>query len=270
MNQQEAPGGSGVSRLFDLRGKTALVTGAGQGIGRALAKGLAESGVSVAVNDIDAVRARTTAEQLLQSSPKGSGVRTLDAVFDVTDPEAVEAGVAQVEESLGPLDILVNNAGMQHRAPLHEFPLDRWRKLVELNLSAAFLVGAAVARRMLQRRGGKIVNVGSLQCEVVRPGIAPYAATKGGIKMLTKGMAADWAPYNIQVNGIGPGYIETDLTAPLRADPDFDRWVRSRTPAGRWGQVEDLVGTVLFLASPASDFVQGQMIYVDGGMLCVL
>ena len=164
----------------------------------------------------------------------------------------------------------MNNTGVQHRAPLLEFGDDDWRRLVDTNLTSAFLVGREVAGRMAPRGHGKIVNICSLQSEAVRPGIAPYAATKGGLKMLTKGMCADLGPLGIQVNGIGPGYFDTELTSALVADEEFSAWVRRRTPAGRWGHTDDLVGALIFLASPASDFVGGQVLYVDGGMLSVL
>lgn len=178
--------------------------------------------------------------------------------------------IAEAEERVGPLDILVNNAGMQLRAPLLEFADADWHRILDTNLTTAFLVGREAARRMTERGHGKIVNICSLQSEVVRPGIAPYAATKGALKMLTKGMCADWGPYGVQVNGLGPGYIETELTRPLVEDEEFSTWVRGRTPAGRWGRTEDLVGGLLFLASPAADFVGGQILYVDGGMTSVL
>ena len=252
--------------LFDVTGRVALVTGSSRGIGRALAAGLLEAGCVVVLNgrDPDALE-RARAELAAATGGVAHAV-----AFDVTDPGAVAAGVARVEEVAGPVDILVNNAGMQHRAPLLDFPDQAWARLVDANLTSAYLVGRAVARGMVARGRGKIVNVCSLQSEVARPGIAAYAATKGGLKMLTKGMCADWAGAGLQVNGLGPGYIETELTRPLVEDPDFDAWVRGRTPAGRWGTVNDLVGALLFLASPASDFVNGQIVYVDGGMLSVL
>jgi len=252
--------------LFDIAGRIALVTGSSRGIGRALAQGLAEAGCTVVLNGRDEGAQRRAADEIAAAT--GAVVRT--ASFDVTDGRQVEAGVARVEAEVGPLDVLVNNTGMQHRAPLAEFPEELWHLLVATNLTSAFLVGRAVALRMIPRGHGKIVNIASLQAEVVRPGIAPYAATKGGLKMLTKGMCADWAGSGLQVNAIGPGYFETELTQPLVADPDFSAWVRGRTPAGRWGRVEDLVGTLVYLASPASDFVNGQVVYVDGGMMSVL
>ncbi|MEU9391240.1 SDR family oxidoreductase [Streptomyces sp. NPDC048324] len=248
--------------LFDIRGRTALVTGAGRGIGLALARGLAEAGCTVVLNGRDAGRLTEAAARL------PGEIHT--AVFDVTDGPSVKAGIADVEQRVGPLDILVNNAGMQLRAPLTEFTDSDWHRILDTNLTSAFLVGREAARYMTARGHGKIVNICSLQSEVVRPGIAPYAATKGALKMLTKGMCADWGPYGVQVNGLGPGYIETELTQPLVDDEEFSAWVRRRTPAGRWGTTEDLVGGLLFLASPAADFVGGQVLYVDGGMTSVL
>jgi gluconate 5-dehydrogenase len=190
--------------------------------------------------------------------------------FDNSDPAAVAAGVARAEQLAGPIDILVNNTGAQHRAAFTDFSDADWYRLLDTNLSSAFLVGREVARGMVSRGHGKIVNVCSLQSEVARAGIAPYAAAKGALKMLTKGMCADLAGHGIQVNGIGPGYIATELTAALVADEQFSGWVRARTPAGRWGTVADLLGALIFLCSPASDFVNGQILYVDGGMLAVL
>ncbi|MER7835900.1 SDR family oxidoreductase [Streptomyces sp. NPDC096040] len=247
--------------LFDIGGRTALVTGSSRGIGLALARGLAEAGCRVVLNGRDP-------DRLAEAAAGIPGART--AVFDVTDGPAVAAGIADVEERVGPLDILVNNAGMQLRAPLLDFTDTDWHRILNTNLTSAFLVGREAARYMTARGHGKIVNICSLQSEVVRPGIAPYAATKGALKMLTKGMCADWGPDGVQVNGLGPGYIETELTRPLVDDEEFSAWVRRRTPAGRWGRTEDLVGGVLFLASPAADFVSGQVLYVDGGMTSVL
>ncbi|MFG2555092.1 SDR family oxidoreductase [Streptomyces sp. NPDC048581] len=253
--------------LFDISGRTALVTGSSRGIGLALARGLAEAGCTVVLNGRDGERLTKAAAELNAAELPGE-VHT--AVFDVTDGPSVAAGIADVEERVGPLDVLVNNAGMQLRAPLLEFTDSDWHRILNTNLTSAFLVGREAARRMTERGHGKIVNICSLQSEVVRPGIAPYAATKGALKMLTKGMCADWGPYGVQVNGLGPGYIETELTQPLVQDEEFSAWVRRRTPAGRWGRTEDLVGGVLFLASPAADFVSGQVLYVDGGMTSVL
>ncbi|MEU6816191.1 SDR family oxidoreductase [Streptomyces sp. NPDC046860] len=249
--------------LFDISGRTALVTGSSRGIGLALARGLAEAGCTVVLNGRDG-------ERLARAAAELPGDRVHTAVFDVTDGPSVAAGIAGVEERVGPLDILVNNAGMQLRAPLLEFTDSDWHRVLDTNLTSAFLTGREAARRMTERGRGKIVNVCSLQSEVVRPGIAPYAAAKGALKMLTKGMCADWGPRGVQVNGLGPGYIETELTRPLVEDAEFSAWVRGRTPAGRWGRTEDLVGGLLFLVSPAADFVTGQVLYVDGGMTSVL
>jgi gluconate 5-dehydrogenase len=247
--------------LFDISGRTALVTGSSRGIGFALAQGLLEAGCTVVLHGSRPDRLRAAADAL-------GGVHSV--AFDVTDGDAVSAGVAEAEALVGPLDVLVNNVGIQHRAPLLEFPEAAWQRLLDTNLTSAFLVGREVARGMVARGRGKIGNVASVQSALARPGIAPYAATKGALKMLTQGMCADWAPAGLQVNALAPGYIETELTRALVEDPEFDRWLRARTPAGRWGTVEDLVGALLFLSSPASDFVNGHTLYVDGGMLAVV
>ncbi len=249
--------------LFDIAGRVALVTGSSRGIGHALASGLLDAGCTVIINGRDG----RSLEQVMEAFASD---RVVAAPFDCTDPAAVAEGVAVAEETAGPIDILVNNAGAQHRAPLTEFTDADWYRLLDTNLSSAFLVGREVARRMTPRGRGKIINICSLQSEAARPGIAAYAATKGALKMLTKGMCADLAGHGIQVNAIGPGYFATELTKALVADPEFSAWVRRRTPAGRWGEVADLVGPLLFLAGPASDFVNGQVLYVDGGMLSVL
>lgn len=253
--------------LFDIDGATALVTGSSRGIGLALAHGLLEAGCTVVLNARDPQRLEAARAQLAASQPHG---RVVAVAFDGTDAEAVRHGVARIEAEVGPIDVLVNNTGAQHRAPLLEFPDEAWHGLLATNLTSAFLVGREVARAMVPRGRGKIVNICSVQSEVTRPGITPYAATKGALKMLTKGMCADLAPSGICVNAIGPGYVDTELTAALVADETFSAWVRGRTPAGRWGTVEDLVGALVFLSSPASDFVNGQVIYVDGGMTSVL
>jgi gluconate 5-dehydrogenase len=192
------------------------------------------------------------------------------AAFDVTDADAVQAGIARIEAEVGAIDILVNNAGMQHRSPFAEFPVPAWGTLMRTNLDSVFLVGQAVAQRMIPRGRGKIINVCSVQSELGRPGIAPYAASKGAVKMLTKGMAIDLGRHGIQVNGLGPGYFKTELTQALVADAAFTAWLAGRTPAGRWGEVHELGGAVIFLASDASSFVSGHVLYVDGGITASL
>jgi gluconate 5-dehydrogenase len=251
--------------LFDLHGRTALVTGSSKGIGFALATALAEAGARIVLNARDAVHLEAARAAL---AVKGHEVHA--AAFDVTDAEAVEAGIAAVEAAAGPIDILVNNAGMQHRSPFAEFPVAAWRKLSATNIDSVFLVGRAVAQRMIPRRRGKIINVCSVQSELGRPNIAPYAATKGAVKMLTKGMAIDLGPYGIQVNGLGPGYFKTELTEALVRDAAFTDWLAKRTPAGRWGEVHELAGAAVFLASEASSFVTGHVLYVDGGITASL
>ncbi len=252
--------------LFDITGRIALVTGSSRGIGRALALGLAQAGARVVLNGRDLAALQAAATEISAATSAEVDI----AAFDVTDSESVTAGIDRIERDFGPLDICVNNAGMQRRAPFTSFTDEDWHALLATNVTSAFLVGREAARRMQPRGSGKIINIASLQSEVSRPGIAPYAATKGAIKMLTKGMCADLAGSGICVNAIGPGYFETELTQALVADETFSAWVRGRTPAGRWGRTEDLVGTLLYLSSDASAFVNGQIIYVDGGMLAVL
>ncbi len=252
--------------LFDLTGRTALVTGSSRGIGMALAEGLLDAGARVVVHGRDRSRAEATASALSRTT----GGETDVATFDVTDADAVDRGVTEIERLWGVPDILVNNAGIQRRSPFVEFSTADWDELVATNLTSVFLVGQRVARGMAARGSGKIVNIGSVQSRLARPGIAPYSATKGGLVMLTRGMCADLAPSGVQANALAPGYVETELTAALVADPDFTEWVAGRTPAGRWGQVRDLVGALVFLSSPASDFVNGQVLYVDGGMTAVV
>ena len=251
--------------LFDLTGRTALVTGSSRGIGRGLAAGLAAAGAHVVLHGRNRDRLDQEAEAL-----RAGGATVSTVAFDVTEEEAVEQGIAELVDRVGAIDVLVNNAGMQSRAPFTEFPLEDWNRLLATNLTSAFLVGRAVARGMQQRGRGKIVNIGSVQSMLGRPGITPYAATKGGIVMLTRGMCADLGPSGIQVNAIAPGYFSTELTADLVTDPGFSAWVEQRTPAGRWGRIEDLVGAAVFLASRASDYVNGQVLYVDGGMTAVV
>jgi gluconate 5-dehydrogenase len=250
--------------LFDLTGRRALITGSSQGIGLALARALGSAGAAVILNGRDAAKLDRAAAVL-----QGEGLKASTAVFDVTDRAAVALAIAELERA-GPLDVLVNNAGIQRRAPLEEFPEATWHELMRTNLDSVFYVAQAVAHGMIARQRGKIINICSVQSELGRPSIAPYAASKGAVKMLTKGMCADWARHGLQINGIGPGYFETELTASLVADPAFSDWLCKRTPAGRWGQVEELAGAAIFLASAASDFVNGQIVYVDGGLTSVV
>lgn len=247
--------------LFSLAGRRALITGSSQGIGLALAKGLATQGASVVLNGRTADRLADAVAVLAEA---GHDAET--AIFDVTDAVSVQAGIAGIERDLGPIDILVNNAGMQFRTPLENFPHDKWRQLFETNVSSVFYVGQAVAKFMIARGRGKIINVASVQSELARPGIAPYTATKGAVKNLTRGMCTDWAQHGIQVNAIAPGYFKTPLNQALVDNPDFSAWLEKRTPARRWGNVEELVGAAVFLASDASSFVNGHTLYVDGGI----
>jgi gluconate 5-dehydrogenase len=244
-----------VSGLFDLTGRTALVTGSTRGIGLAIARALAAAGARVAVNG----RTRDACEAVLWDG-------AVAAPFDVTSEDEVAAGVA----GLGDVDILVNNAGVALRKPIVDVALDEWQHVLDVNLTSAFLVARAVAPGMIERGRGKIVNTCSLTSELARETIAPYVATKGALKMLTRAMCAEWARYGIQANGIGPGYFRTELTQPLQADAAFDTWLRARVPAGRWGEPDELGGAVVFLASAASDFVNGHILYVDGGLSAVM
>ena len=251
--------------LFDLSGRRALVTGSSQGIGFALAEGLARAGATAVLNGRDRAKLEAAAGRLQAVGFKASFV-----TFDVSDPIEVAKGIAEIEAEQGPIDILVNNAGIQRRAPLEEFEIETWHELMRANLDSVFYVGQAVARRMIPRGRGKIINIASLQSEAARYSIAPYTAAKGAVKNLTKGMCTDWARHGLQINAIGPGYFATPLNQALIEDPEFDAWLNNRTPARRWGRVEELVGACIFLASAASDFVNGQTLYVDGGVLATL
>jgi gluconate 5-dehydrogenase len=250
---------------FDLGGRVALVTGSSQGIGLALARGLAGAGASVILNGRDPGKLAAAAEALGRE-----GVRAATAAFDVTDSAGIAAALERAESEIGAIDILVNNAGIHRRALLLEMTEAQWREVLETDLTSAFLVTRVLAPRMVARQRGKIINICSLMSEVGRPTTGNYAAAKGGLRMLTRAMAVEWARHNLQINGIGPGYIDTEMTRPLIENPEFDRWVKARTPAGRWGRPEDLVGAAVFLASPASDYVNGQIIYVDGGLLAAV
>ena len=250
--------------LFSLEGRVALVTGAGRGIGFSIAEALATAGARVFLNGRTPGPLETAVGRLRES-----GLSADAAVFDVTDPAQVAEGLAAIE-AIAPLDILVNNAGIQRRAPLDQFKVEDWRELMAVNLDSVFYVGQAAARAMIGRGRGKIINIASVQSELARPGIAPYTASKGAVRNLTRGMCADWAHHGLQINAIAPGYFATPLNQALVDDPLFDEWLKKRTPAGRWGRLEDLHGIAVFLASGASDFVNGQTIYVDGGITSVI
>ena len=250
---------------FRLDGRLALVTGSSAGIGLALARGLAQAGATVVLNGRDAGRLAQAHAALA-----AEGLAVHAQAFDVCDAAAVAAAVANIEADIAPIDILVNNAGMQRRAPLQDFEQAHWHELMRTNLDSVFIVGQAVARHMILRQRGKIINICSVQSELGRPGIAPYTASKGAVKMLTKGMAIDWGPHGIQVNGLGPGYFKTELNQALVDNPEFSAWLIGRTPSRRWGEVEDLVGAAVFLASDASRFVNGHILYVDGGVTAQL
>jgi gluconate 5-dehydrogenase len=254
-----------VLQKFDLTGRTALITGSSAGIGHALAIGLSGAGARIVLNGRDTGKLDRAAAAL-----RAGGADVIAMPFDVTDGAAVTQGVARIEAEVGPIDILVNNAGMQRRAPLEQFEEAHWHELMKTNVDSVFLVGQAVARCMIPRGRGKIINVCSVQSELGRPNIAPYTASKGAVKMLTKGMAIDWGPHGIQVNGLGPGYFKTELNQALVSNPDFSNWLVNRTPSRRWGDVEDLAGAAIFLASDASNFVNGHILYVDGGVTATL
>ncbi len=250
---------------FSLEGRVALITGSSGGIGFALAQGLAAAGATVVLNGRDAAKLAAAVAML-----QGEGYRVFAAPFDATDPAQIDPAIAGIEAEVGPIDILINNAGMQRRAPLHEFSHADWQQLMQTNLDSVFLVAKAVASQMIGRRRGKIINTCSVMSELARANIAPYTASKGAVKMLTKGMAVDWGQYGIQVNGLGPGYFKTELNAALVADVKFSDWLIARTPARRWGELDDLVGAAVFLASDASNFVNGHILYVDGGVTASL
>ncbi|UVC07882.1 SDR family oxidoreductase [Rhizobium sp. TH2] len=249
------------SKLFDLTGRIALVTGSTQGLGLAMAEGLAVHGATVIINGRNPNRLAKVIETMQRM-----GIAMRGSLFDVTDRRQIDNGIESIETHVGPIDILINNAGMQHRAPLEDFPIDKWDELIRTNISSIFHVSQSVARRMIPRGRGKIINIGSVQSELARPSIAPYTMTKGAVKNLTRGMCTDWAKHGLQVNGIGPGYFKTPLNQALVDSEEFSDWLRKRTPAARWGEAEELVGAAVFLASNASSFVNGHMLYVDGGI----
>lgn len=250
-----------MSGSFLLEGKRVLITGAAQGIGFVLAQGLARQGAHILVNDRTQEQASHAATEL-----EGQGFTAHAVPFDVTSSQQAQTAIDAVERDIGPIDILINNAGLQRRHPFTEFPEAEWDAIIAVNQKAVFIISQIVARHMIKRQRGKIINIGSMQSEFGRDTITPYAASKGAVKMLTRGMCVELARYNIQVNGIAPGYFETAMTRPLVEDEAFSGWIKTRVPASRWGQPEELIGTAVFLSSEASNFVNGQLIFVDGGM----
>ncbi len=253
------------TQLFSLEGKRALITGSSRGLGLSMAEGMARAGAEVIVNGTDAARVAQAVATL-----RAEGLKAREAAFDITDEAAIKAAFERFDAEGLTIDILVNNAGIQLRKPMVDLATDEFRKVIETNLTSAFVIGREAGRRMVARRQGKIVNVGSLMSAVARATIAPYTVAKAGVRALTQAMAAEWAQHGIQANAIGPGYMVTDMNQALIDNPEFNAWVTSRTPSKRWGKPEELVGTVIFLASSASDYVNGQIIYVDGGMLAIL
>jgi gluconate 5-dehydrogenase len=251
--------------LFKLDGRRALVTGGASGIGLAIAGGLGRAGASVVVNGVEEAQVREAVARL-----KARGIDAHGVTFDVGDAAATRAAIDDIEARLGPIDVLVNNAAVQRRMPLEDVPEALWAEIMRVDLDGVFHVAQSVARHMISRRRGSIINICSINSEQGRPAIAPYTAAKGAVKMLTKGMAIDWAKHGIRANGIGPGYTSSPLTAALVADPKFTAWVEGRVPLGRWGEPEDLVGAAIFLASDAARFVTGHVLYVDGGATAVL
>lgn len=251
--------------LFSLSGKVALVTGGTQGLGFAIATGLAQAGATLVLNARNAEKLNAALDTLKQQ-----GITAHGYLFDVTNSAEIEAGIAQIEAEVGPVDILVNNAGIIRRVPLEETPDETFDEVLATNLSGPFRVSKAVAKRMIGRQRGKIINMCSMMSELGRQNVGAYAASKGGLKMLTKNMATEWAKHNIQVNAIGPGYYITELTKALQQDEKFNSFIINRTPAARWGHPHELAGAAVFLASEASNFVNGQVIYVDGGILATL
>jgi gluconate 5-dehydrogenase len=264
--RESALGVGSLSSLFSLAGRRALVTGSGRGIGAVLAEGLARAGAEVILNGRDEGLLAQTRDRIV----KETGAAIHAAAFDVTDADGVQAAVARVQESVGGIDILVNNTGIQHREPMLEVSAEVFRRVLDVNLTSAFLVARAVVPGMIERGYGKIVNICSVQSSLARPGIAAYAASKGGLSMLTKTMCTEWAGHGITANGLAPGYVVTELTRSLVENPEFNAWITGRTPAARWARMEDLVGTLIWLAAPASDFVNGQVVSVDGGLTAVV
>ena len=256
---------SAMSAGFDLSGRLALVSGGGSGLGLAIARGLAEAGARVVINGRTAAKLDAAVASL-----RADGLLADAAVFDVADPGAVRTGVADLMSRIGPVDILVNNAGVQHRAPIDEFTDADWRRVMGTNLDAPFYLARAVVPAMKARGAGKIINIASIMSRLSRPTTVPYQVSKGGIAMLTRGLAVELAPHGIQVNAIAPGFFRTEMNEALTSNAEFDAWVKKRTPAGRWADPGELAGAAVYLASPAAAFVTGQILYVDGGFTAAM
>lgn len=254
-----------MSDLFSLQQKRILITGSARGIGRLLAEGVAEHGAEVIINSTNQEKSQQVADELIAKGYKAHAV-----AFDVTNTQAVHQAIDHIEQNIGAIDVLINNAGIQRRHPFCEFPEKDYDDVINVNQKSVFIVSQAVARYMVKRQAGKIINIGSMQSELGRDTITPYAASKGAVKMLTRGMCVELARYNIQVNGIAPGYFKTELTRPLVENKEFSDWLCKRTPAARWGNPEELIGAAVFLSSKASDFVNGHLLFVDGGMLAAV
>jgi len=252
-------------KLFDITNKKVLITGSTGGLGSSFAKGMAENGAVVLLNGRNTDKLDKQLKQFHELGFKAYGY-----AFDVTDSDQINDAIENISSEVGAIDVLINNAGINIRAPLENYNDADWEKVISTNLTSAFKVSKAVVKKMIEQRSGKIINIGSMQCELGRATIAAYAASKGGLKMLTRAMAVDWAKYNIQVNGIGPGYFKTDLTKPLYENPEFDAWLCNRTPSNRWGETDELLGAMIYLSSDASNYTNGQMIYVDGGLLAAI
>lgn len=254
-----------MSKLFDLSNKTALITGSAQGIGNILANGLGQHGAQIIINDITQERAEAAADEL-----QAKGIKAIPYAFDVTHSTAIAQAIEQIEQRVGAIDILINNAGIQRRHPFTEFPEEEWDAVINVNQKSVFLVSQQVAKYMIKRKQGKIIHICSMQSELGRDTITPYAASKGAVRMLVRGMCVELARYNIQVNGIGPGYFDTAMTKALVDNKEFSDWLFKRTPAARWGKPQELIGAAVFLSGEASNFVNGHIVYVDGGMLAAV
>jgi gluconate 5-dehydrogenase len=250
-----------IEELFSLKEKNVLITGSSRGIGYTLARGLGQAGATVILNGRNEETLNSAAAALAK---EGLNIET--TIFDVSDEKGIKAEIKRITDELGAIDILINNAGTTIRGPLEDFKREDWQKIIDINLTGAFLTAKSVVKGMIERRAGKIINICSIQSELARPTIAPYTASKGGLKLLTQGMATDWGKYNIQVNGIAPGYFKTELTKPLYKDEKFDAWLCARVPANRWGDPQELIGAAVFLASKAADYVNGHILFVDGGL----